>query len=82
MLLVEATSRGLITHPMGGFDAEQLRETFDVPADHDPMWVMALGHYDPSLHDEKLEKRDARSRERRSLDAFVHRGAFGEAPGV
>lgn len=82
MLMIEATHRGLVTHAMGGFDRERLREVFDVPDDHEPMWVMAVGHHDAELDDETLAERERKPRRRRPLEAFVFRGPFGAEPGV
>lgn len=82
MLMVEATSRGLVTHAMGGFDRDRLREAFHVPDDHEPMWVMAVGYHDPDLDVEKLVEKERRPRSRRPLEEFVFRGSFGASPGV
>lgn len=76
-LLAEATARGLITHPMGGFDKEALREAFGVPEDFTPVTVLAIGHYDPDLTDEALSRRDARERRRRPLEEIAYGRGFG-----
>lgn len=76
-LLHEARARGLIAHPMGGFDPERVRADFAVPADVDPMWVAALGHHDPDLDDPKLREREERPRRRRPLEETVFGSEFG-----
>ena len=81
-LLAEATARGLITHPMGGFDKEALREAFRIPDDFVPVAVIALGHHDPALDDEALIRREARDRRRRSLAETAFGATFGEAYGL
>jgi len=44
-LSLEAQRRGLITHAMGGFNSEKLRESFDIPADYSIIAVVAIGYY-------------------------------------
>lgn len=44
-LSLEAQKRGLITHAMGGFNSEKLRESFDIPADYSIIAVVAIGYY-------------------------------------
>lgn len=76
-LLHEARARGLIAHPMGGFDPERVRADFAVPADVDPMWIAALGHHDPDLDDPKLREREERPRRRKALEEMVFGSGFG-----
>ena len=42
-LALEATSRGLITHGMQGFDYNQARKELDVPENFDVMAMIAIG---------------------------------------
>jgi nitroreductase len=71
-LLVEAVSRGLIAHPMAGFDAAGATTAFDLPPAVRPVMVIAvgtLGDYDtvsPEIAD-----RDALPRERLPLEQIV-----------
>ena len=78
-LLIEATSRGLITHPMGGFDRRALRDAFRVPDDFEPVAMVAVGYHASHLRDEKLERRESRPRKRRSLQESVFGASFGVA---
>lgn len=78
-MMAEARARGLITHAMGGFDVDAIRNSFDVPQDHDVLRVLAVGHYDPELDDEELESGDNRARARRPLKETVFGPRFGEA---
>ena len=53
-LTIEAVSRGLIAHPMAGFDADGAREVFGIPAGVRPIAVVAvgsLGDYDAAPPD-------------------------------
>lgn len=54
-LTLEAQSRGLITHGMGGFSQKKAREIFDISDEYNLMAVVALGKYgDKTLLDEDL----------------------------
>mgnify|MGYP000843926157 CR=1 FL=1 len=44
-LNLEAQRRGLVTHAMGGFNTEKIRETFDIPADFSIIAIVAIGYY-------------------------------------
>ncbi len=76
-LLMEATHRGLITHPMGGFDGAALREAFGIPEDFEPMAVIAVGWHDPELQDEDLAKKEGRPRGRKPLSEIAFGPVFG-----
>ncbi|MCG7594537.1 nitroreductase family protein [Mycobacterium sp. PSTR-4-N] len=72
MLSVEAVSRGLIVHPMAGFDADRAREAFDLPAELRPLMVIAVGRLgDYADVDPEIAERDSMPRERRPLDEIV-----------
>lgn len=62
-LALEARHRGLITHAMGGFSQDQVRETFQVPLEWGIHAVVALGYRGPA---EALSEYD-QERERPSL---------------
>ena len=71
-LLIEAVSRGLIAHPMAGFNADGAREAFALPDGVRPLMVIAVG----SLGDYRdvapeIAERDGRPRERLPLDEVV-----------
>jgi len=42
-LLLEAVALGLAGVPMGGFDDKQLQEALPLPADHRPVYMVAIG---------------------------------------
>lgn len=44
-LTLEAERRGLITHGMGGFSVDKVRETFKVPEDITIIAALAIGYY-------------------------------------
>ena len=44
-LSLEAASRGLITHAMGGIQTEKIRTEFEIPEDFDIIAGLAVGYY-------------------------------------
>lgn len=71
-LTVEAGSLGLSVHQMGGFDADLARTSFGIPADYDPLTVVAVGY--PGNSDdlpEELREREQAPRSRRGIEEFV-----------
>jgi nitroreductase len=77
-LVTQATSLGLVTHQMGGFDVEAARERFRVPAGWEPVCVIALG-YAGNAEDlpEALRERELAQRQRKPLEEFVFSGTWG-----
>jgi len=67
-LCLQATAMGLMSHQMGGFDADKVRETFNVPSAVNLWSMIAIGHAAPldNLSQEQLEK-ELTPRERRPL---------------
>jgi len=78
-LSIEAMHQGLHVHQMGGFSAGKARELLGIPADHDPIAVIAAGYIgEPSMLPEKLMQRELQERKRKSLGEIVFTGRFGE----
>lgn len=67
-LCLQATALGLMSHQMGGFDADKLREVLSIPAKVNLWSVIAIGYPAPldSLSDEMIE-RELKARSRRPL---------------
>jgi nitroreductase len=78
-LCLQATALGLVAHQMGGFDPEQARVRFNIPADHACMAMIAVGHPGPveALPD-PLRERESAPRERKPLDRIVFEGDWGQ----
>lgn len=78
-LTVEAVSRGLIVHPMAGFDVDGARSAFGIPGGVRPLAVVAVGMLgDYATADEAIVERDNLPRERLPLDQI----AFGQRWGI
>ncbi len=77
MLMVEAAFLGLVTHPMGGYDAEKARTNLDIPEMFAPVAMIAVGY--PGTTDglsDDLVKREKSERKRKPLDEMLFRGKF------
>ena len=77
-LSVEAVARGLISHPMAGFDVDGARAAFDVPAGVRPLMVIAVGSLgDYATADPQILERDSMPRERLPLEQIAFRQTWG-----
>ncbi|MFV8172590.1 nitroreductase family protein [Mycolicibacterium peregrinum] len=77
-LTVEAVSRGLIAHPMAGFDVDGAQAAFGIPEGVRPLAVVAvgtLGNY--AEVDDAIAERDGRPRERLPLEQIAFRQRWG-----
>jgi nitroreductase len=71
-LSIEAVSRGLIAHPMAGFNTHGAQEVFAIPAGIRPLMVIAVGSLgDYGTVATEVAERDASPRERLPLDEVV-----------
>ena len=78
-LAIQATARGLALRQMGGFSPDTARETFAIPAGHEPVVMFALGYPgDPSGLVERHREQELAPRRRRAIQEFV----FGPTWGV
>jgi nitroreductase len=77
-LVLQAMAEGLVTHQMGGFDREAARSAFELPAQAQPVVVVALGTLgDPALLPEDLRERELAARSRKPLSEIAFSGAWG-----
>lgn len=75
-MVTEAQARGLAAHQMGGFDAPGLADDLALPADVEPLVVVALGRHDPAAAlPEHLRERETAPRTRLPLDELLLRPA-------
>ena len=71
-IAIEAVARGLVSHPMAGFDIEGARTAFAIPASARPLMVIAVGNLaDYATVDEQIAERDRLPRQRRPLDELA-----------
>ncbi len=68
-LCLQATSMGLMTHQMGGFDADKTREFFNIPEQFTPMAMISVG-YQLAEEDipEEIKEREYNPRQRNSIE--------------
>jgi nitroreductase len=77
-LTLQAHAMGLMAHQMAGFDSQKARSEFLIPADHEPVAVIAVGYPgDPATLPDKLRIRDQAPRQRKPQSAFVFSGTWG-----
>lgn len=78
-LAIEAVARGLISHPMAGFDVDGARNAFGIPAHVRPLMVIAVGALaDYSAVSVEIAERDSLPRERKPLDEVTFSGIWGQ----
>jgi nitroreductase len=79
-LSIEAVSRGLIAHPMAGFNVDGARAAFGIPEGVQPMAVVALGSLgDYDKAPPEVVERDARGRRRLPLTDVAFRDRWGQS---
>ena len=75
---IEAVTRGLIVHPMAGFDADAARTRFGIPEPVRPLAALAVGTLgDYATADEAIVERDSLPRERLPLEQVAFAGTWG-----
>jgi len=82
-LLIQATSLGLATHQMGGFDVEAARQRFHMPSGWEPVSVMALGYPgDVESLPDQFREREMEQRRRKPLGEFVFSVTWGHRASI
>ncbi|MBJ7340193.1 MAG: nitroreductase family protein [Mycolicibacterium sp.] len=77
---IEAVARGLVAHPMAGFDAAAARTAFGIPEQVRPFAVLAVGTLgDYAAADAAIVERDSQSRARLPLEDVAFAGRWGSA---
>lgn len=77
-LALEAVRKGLITHPMTGFDMEKARKMLEIPDEYAIQALIAIGYQGPqNALPEPLQEREQPS-QRRPLKTFINEGKFEE----
>ena len=82
-LVIQAVSVGLAVHMMAGFHVDMAREVFEIPANYEPLAMMAIGYPgDPESLPEDLRAKDLAPRQRKPIREFVFGGKFGRPAGL
>jgi nitroreductase len=77
-LTFEANTHGLLVHQMAGFDVDKARKVFAIPAEWEPVAVMAIGYPgEPESLPDRLRDRELAPRSRKPLSEFVMAGSWG-----
>ncbi len=72
-LLLEAQKRGILAHPMGGYDLEQIREKLQISEDLDILAIAAIGYYGKGDYlPEKYKAREVPSPRRNVEELLIH----------
>ncbi|SFD86938.1 Nitroreductase [Actinopolyspora alba] len=78
-LVLQAVGEGLVAHQMAGFDRDAAREAFGIPADYEPMVVIAVGAPgDAEQLPERLREKESAPRSRIPLTEFVFSDSWQE----
>ncbi|MGJ7908918.1 nitroreductase family protein [Actinopolyspora sp. H202] len=78
-LVLQAVSEGLVAHQMAGFDRDAAREAFGIPADYEPLVVVAVGAPgDAEQLPERLREKESSPRSRIPLTEFVFSDSWQE----
>jgi nitroreductase len=81
-LIIEAVSRGLIAHPMAGFDGDGARAAFGIPDQVRPLMVIAIGALaDYATVEPEIAERDNKPRYRRPLAEVAFSGGWDQPLG-
>lgn len=82
-LTVQAMALGLFVHQMAGIQIEKIRETYGVPAGHDPVTAIAVGYPgNPDDLSDSLKQREHAERRRKTLDEIAFSGAWEEPAAI
>lgn len=78
-LCLQATSMGLATHQMGGFDCEKARAAFGIPEQVEMMSMLAVGYAaDADTLSDELKERELAPRKRRPLAELFYEGVWNQ----
>ena len=79
-LCLQASSMGLVSHQLGGFDANKARELFAVPEQFSLMAMIAVGYPAPAdLLSEDLKQRELGPRARKPLEEIMFTASWQQA---
>jgi len=77
-LVLQAVAEGVVAHQMGGFDKEGAKVAFALPADVEPLAVIAVGTLGtPDLLDDERRAKELAPRRRIPLSEMAFTGEWG-----
>lgn len=77
-LSLQATALDLMTHQMGGFDADKARQAFKVPERYQIMAMVSVGYAAaPETLEDDLKAREVAPRQRKPLSELFFNGDWG-----
>jgi nitroreductase len=78
-LVLQAVAEGVVAHQMGGFDKAGAKAAFALPADVEPLTVIAVGTPgSPDLLDEDRRRKELAPRRRIPLSEMAFAGEWGK----
>jgi nitroreductase len=78
-LCLQAGSMGLMAHQMGGFNADNVREKFEIPAQYNPMAMLSVGYAaDIASLEGDVLIRETAARSRRPLKDLFFAESWGK----
>ncbi len=81
-LAIQATSQGLATHAMAGFDYDKARKVLEVPDEYEVMAMIAIGRKGPKERlSPELQQREVPT-DRKPLGEILMLGKFGNSAGT
>lgn len=79
-LVTQAVDLGLVTHQMGGFDADKARTELNIPEGYVPLTVIAVGYPGhPDQLPDDFREREVAPRSRKPLKEFVFEGHWQQS---
>jgi nitroreductase len=77
--MLQATALGLYIHPFGGFDIELVKQNFEIPANFEPVVMIAVGYLgNPEILNERDQASEAAERTRKPLEENFYFSGWGE----
>jgi len=78
-LCLQATSLGLMTHQMGGFDGAKTRESFNIPEQFEMMSMLSVGYAaDVESLEGEAKERETAPRKRKPLGDLFFNGQWDQ----
>lgn len=82
-LTLQAMSMGLYMHQMGGFSKQKLIELLEIPADYEPLTVLAIGYMGSAdVLPPDFQKMEMGERSRMPFNELVFDNKFGQASNI